>query len=274
MIIRNIIIAASFAILSTTATVALANDMPSRLEEKKFYYTTEFSDSDTTTFMQSYTIDFPDGIDETQFKTIYDATVQLMSVKPGQLNGNMDFDEFKPMPADMITIYAPKYANGETGMENWYDESVVDVVSGGPSNMIVMKVVNYFYSGGAHGGESHRFVNYNKSTGRIVTLDDYVKSAAAKDALRNYLYQQAKKEYGDLIGPKSDFPLPDQFQVTDNGLNFVYQLYEIGPYMMGIPEFLVSNAQLKAFNGGVIRRAPTKVMPKKVTKKVLTKKRR
>lgn len=259
---------AAFATLAVSAFAAYADEIPARMEEKLFFYAPDLAD-ETVTDMEAYSIAFPENLSAEQRKQLYDIILPEMLIKPNAVTGPEDFeDDFKPMTQEMEARYAPMYARNEMSMENWYSTTEVTPYAYAPAGVVVMKIVNAMYTGGAHGSTSVGYVNYDLAQSKVITLDDYLKTKAGKDALRYELYRMAKKELGSsLFSTQKDFEIANTYYLGPKGITFVYQQYEIGPYSAGMPKFTVTYGTLKSYENGVMRRStPTTATRKPVVK--------
>ncbi len=118
-------------------------------------------------------------------------------------------------------------------------------------------VNSYVYLGGAHGGAENYSFNISKESGRKVTgivkpesLEEIqpllragvlsyfreIDTEANEDNLQSYLLIE-----GDTI------PLPDCIYLSDKGVNFVYQQYEIACYAAGLVSFLIPAADIEPY---------------------------
>lgn len=97
----------------------------------------------------------------------------------------------------------------------------------------------YGYSGGAHGMDARTAATFCLKTGEIVTESNlFIEGYEEKltEALRrNLLLSIEDKEmlFETEIYPSSDFYL------TAKGITYIYQRYEIGPYVLGIIEVTI-----------------------------------
>lgn len=120
-------------------------------------------------------------------------------------------------------------------------------------------VLGYTYLGGAHGSAVDYHVNINKATGKPLTetvdtlklkelqpilkkgIVSYIApqdSEVTEKNLKNYLF----------LGENGLIPIPAHAPyLTPEGVCFKYQQYEIGPYAMGIIEFVVPFKDIKPF---------------------------
>ena len=117
-----------------------------------------------------------------------------------------------------------------------------------PYNGIVSYVYDhYIYTGGAHGGTYRGTINMDEKTGLILTESDIFKPdyyQPLTSLLREYLPKCTEM---DMVNEPDIYP-NDNFYITPEGVTFVYQQYEIGPYALGIVEVLVPWSELTFVN--------------------------
>ena len=109
---------------------------------------------------------------------------------------------------------------------------------------------DYEYTGGAHGYTGIGHDVFDMTTGEIVTEEDlfaegYEEKVAELLAasLEEYLAENEED-------PESMFSLPEpngNFAVSEEGITWTYNPYEIAPYSMGIFDLLVSWDELKPY---------------------------
>lgn len=114
----------------------------------------------------------------------------------------------------------------------------------------------YEYAGGAHGSTIKGGEIFRKADGRKIGWDMF--TAEGKEKLRNMLKEGLMKDYfkaaneeefyGMLLvdDARYAFPLPETAPVCiSDGVQFIYQQYEIAPYAAGIPTCTLSYESLK-----------------------------
>ena len=117
---------------------------------------------------------------------------------------------------------------------------------------------SYVYLGGAHGSAVDYAVNIAKPSGRVLTQTvDTTQITPLQPLLaagvRAYLADQGQQvtdsEVRDLLFiDHGVIPLPTHAPyLTEGGLRFVYQQYEIGPYAMGMVSFTVPYDKIKPY---------------------------
>jgi hypothetical protein len=124
---------------------------------------------------------------------------------------------------------------------NWYDEKKVSVLTD-TLGILCLVFFHDFYTGGAHPNSSLEYVNFDISTGDTLTLGDIFISGYESD-----LNKITEKEFLKVknLSPEEDlekagywfennqFKVNDNFAITDQGLRFYFNSYEIAPYSMG-----------------------------------------
>ena len=110
----------------------------------------------------------------------------------------------------------------------------------------------YSFRGGAHGLQTLSQMVFDKNTGEQITesdifAPDYVKPVAA-------LMQASIKSEMEIEDPEllqlveMEFVVPNgNFSVTTDGVQWIFQPYEVGPYALGIVRAIVSWEELKPY---------------------------
>jgi hypothetical protein len=115
-------------------------------------------------------------------------------------------------------------------------------------NILSMSVSAWANTGGAHGNGVSFYLNFDKRTGDTISLLKIVKPETI-DELVARAKQQFVKENGNIKETgwffEGEFIMPRTFSIGKGGLLFLYQPYEAGPYMMGMPQFFLSWKQIK-----------------------------
>lgn len=125
---------------------------------------------------------------------------------------------------------------------------------------VTYKVNAYKFLGGAHGATCDYSVNISKPSGKVVAETvDTLKLKALQPLLRKGVLSYLEK-YGDdpnvndgnlndcLFIENGVIPMPAFTPcLINDGVLFVYQQYEIGPYALGLVTFTVPYAEIKPF---------------------------
>ena len=119
------------------------------------------------------------------------------------------------------------------------------------------------YYNGAHGNPAYYGITFRKSDGRRFSKEMMTNIyseewySIVKEGLRNYFSNDGNvaietdedlKEYILTDDNVNNLPLPQNPPyVTEDGVKFTYQPYEISFYAAGMPEFTVSKADMRPF---------------------------
>lgn len=118
--------------------------------------------------------------------------------------------------------------------------------------VVTLSQSEYLYTGGAHGLEHQEYLHFDFNTGKQFTLNDIIKTGS-EDKITNligrYLMKsleiQTKEELeGILI---NELYASSSFFFTSNELVFVYNPYEIAPYVYGIIYVFVPFSEMKSY---------------------------
>ncbi|MBX7242661.1 MAG: RsiV family protein [Bacteroidia bacterium] len=114
---------------------------------------------------------------------------------------------------------------------------------------------DYIYSGGAHGGQSVTYLNYDLHSGKKITLKDifipdFEKSlnpvAEKYFRVQNLIpVGKSLEEEGYFWGEA--FSINDNFALQPDGILFQYNQYEIAAYSMGSPHVFIPYTAVKPF---------------------------
>lgn len=102
------------------------------------------------------------------------------------------------------------------------------------SKVMVFDIYSYRYpEGAAHGDFDNTYVNYDLLKGKVLTMADIFKSGYEEQLLKLIRAKAAERQ--DLLVKPEDVKIPSNFRITDEGIDFVYSIYEITPYSSGEP---------------------------------------
>jgi hypothetical protein len=120
-------------------------------------------------------------------------------------------------------------------------------------NVVSMRLVESFFdSGAAHPGHFIDTLNYNTSTGDVISLDDLFSGTTYLERLSAYTRSELKKKIGGDESASSQIETgttPDEqnfltFILADTGLIVVFQEYQVAAYAAGVQEILVPYSEL------------------------------
>ncbi|MEI7723557.1 MAG: DUF3298 domain-containing protein [Bacteroidota bacterium] len=113
-------------------------------------------------------------------------------------------------------------------------------------------LVNYEFTGGAHGLETQVFSSVDMKTGKQLTLNDLFKSGYESKLtilLTGKLHQMLKLPASGKLTESGYFvdeiKPNDNFYVKGQGIGFLYNHYEIAPYSFGATDIFLTREELK-----------------------------
>ena len=127
----------------------------------------------------------------------------------------------------------------DAGMLNWESLRFMHIIYNS-NHLLTFGILQYAFTGGAHGLETTDFYVINLKTGRQLLLSDLFKEGAEKQ-LEISLTESMKRVYCKNPGEKltdagffTDEVKPTaNFFITSKGIGFHYNQYEIAPYAFG-----------------------------------------
>ncbi len=110
-------------------------------------------------------------------------------------------------------------------------------------------------AGGAHGMQSSEYLLFDTALAKRVKLDDILTpnapiNAVVKGKYEDYVRQMPAEDLQAMGGYEGyiaswPFEMTDNVYFSDAGLSFVFQPYQLGPYVMGHITLSISYAELK-----------------------------
>ncbi|MCR5278390.1 MAG: RsiV family protein, partial [Lachnospiraceae bacterium] len=110
------------------------------------------------------------------------------------------------------------------------------------------------YGGGAHGGSYLKNFHFDLQEGAFIGFNDLSNSpeelwSKIADEIVNEIYMGDSEMYYDNFYQVVHDRKDPNFSVTDAGLTFVFDQYEIAPYALGMPSFTIPYSKMvKLFN--------------------------
>lgn len=87
----------------------------------------------------------------------------------------------------------------------------------------------YLY-GAAHGAYTTTYINYALDEGHILSLADIIVPGKEQE-LERLVTGRVRENPG--VFPDAEITVPDNFRITDDGLEFIWPIYSIAPYAVG-----------------------------------------
>jgi hypothetical protein len=170
----------------------------------------------------------------------------------GTVNGEKTYATYKGYAEGFMADFDNFQKENKDRIQTWFLDVNTSVLKQRPKYLSFYTVyVNY--SGGAHPNSAFTYQNYNPVTLQKITLDSLILpgamgklTAIAEKVFRTQEKLSANQSLKDGYFFENDtFKLNDNFTVTDQGLLFLYNPYEIKAYAFGITKLLIPFADLK-----------------------------
>src|ERR1035437_7063380 len=107
----------------------------------------------------------------------------------------------------------------------------------------------YTFMGGAHGNTAVATFTYDKA-GKLVTLDDVFSApylAKVAGLARTYFYNTLGEDSTPRMIDAGTIATTTNFSdwyLTDKNITFIFGQYQVGPYVIGMPEFSIAKSAL------------------------------
>ncbi|MFN8397980.1 MAG: RsiV family protein [Bacteroidia bacterium] len=115
--------------------------------------------------------------------------------------------------------------------------------------LFVVSIGTYEFSGGAHPNSWVTYLNFDSKTGRRIQLEELLKPGARKDldriGERLFNEQNGGESEGMWDFEPGKFTLNDNFAIQKGGITFVFNPYDIGPYVAGAPAVFIAYKEFK-----------------------------
>ncbi|WP_459210418.1 DUF3298 and DUF4163 domain-containing protein [Aquimarina rhabdastrellae] len=132
-----------------------------------------------------------------------------------------------------------------------YEASIDGEVLYQDDNIISITISSYLFTGGAHGNQNVTMLNFNPSTGKLLTHTDiFTDIPAFKSYVESIFRTQYKIPPSESINSTGFFFDNDQFVLPENigflkdHIIFIYNQYEIASYADGVIEFSIPKSDL------------------------------
>ena len=154
---------------------------------------------------------------------------------------------------DMLPLYKEDKRDIDK-MPIYQHEAIINTRTEDGKEGIVTYYINmYNFTGGAHGLEQLLTLNFDKTTGKTITLDDVMVTGyqmRLNELLQKALLEKADcKDINELHDKGYLFSMEmypsSNFVLGKDGVTFIYNPYEIAPYALGRIELTLSYSTLE-----------------------------
>lgn len=170
---------------------------------------------------------------------IYDDTIEVTTLEEAILSFKNGFLELKEMYPDESLGWEAKI----DGALSYEDAAVV-----------TLKIDSYIFTGGAHGQSTTRFLNFDKKKGiQLETTELFEDDSKLLAYVESKFRSQEKIPEGSSINStgfmfeNNSFYLPENIGYTKEGIQLLYEQYEVASYAEGPIVLLLPYAEVQSF---------------------------
>ena len=118
--------------------------------------------------------------------------------------------------------------------------------------IITIAISTYEFKGGAHGNDKIKFLNLNAKTGDVLNKNDIIDDLKSFKALAKTYFTKSLDLKSDQIKMEDyffgkPFQLPENIGFSEDGLVFLYNVYEVASYDHGYTEFVIPFEEVESF---------------------------
>jgi hypothetical protein len=108
-------------------------------------------------------------------------------------------------------------------------------------NVLSLSLINYAFSGGAHGMTLVKSLTFDIDTGKEYELSELFKEGSNyQQILSEIIKKQIEERELPLLGEFEGISPNQAYYIADKSLVIYFALYEISPYYVGLPHFPIS----------------------------------
>ncbi|MHA4895448.1 RsiV family protein [Pedobacter sp. PWIIR3] len=164
----------------------------------------------------------------------------------------LKYNDYKNYAQGFIDEFDSFQLKNKDRIQTWFLDINTSVVKA-TVNYISIKTRYVNFSGGAHPNSMFIYANYNPKTNQEINLDSLLlpdgqkklEAIAEKIFRRNEKLGEQESLKNKYFFENDKFSLNRNFTVTDKGLLFLYNPYEIKAYVYGTTELLIPFSALK-----------------------------
>ena len=159
---------------------------------------------------------------------------------------------YEDIASSFVRGYNEYYFENEDTFQSWYLLINIQVLRQ-VHNYIALRLSHSDYTGGAHGNTYISYLNYNPKTNSKILLDSLLMPNKRRELLtvaesifrKNENISPSASLEGRYFFENGKFSLPESFYVSKDGLEFIYNVYEIKAYVYGTTTLLIPHSALK-----------------------------
>lgn len=131
--------------------------------------------------------------------------------------------------------------------QGYYENSAIMSMTGtfdlktNEEGVLSLSLLNYFFSGGAHGMTVQKSLTFDVQSGKSFKLEELFKeNSNYQKVLSDIIAKQIKERDLPLLTEFKGIGPDQDYYVADKSLVIYFQLYELVPYAWGFPYFPIS----------------------------------
>lgn len=167
-------------------------------------------------------------------------------------NPDLTYSTYKELATDFIARYDDFRKNNDDNIQTWFLDAQLYVLLQKPG-YISLRLDNVDYAGGAHANPTFTYLNYDLNRHQPIPLDSLLK-AGSRPKLEAIAERIFRKNEG--LSPTQSFEntyffengkfrINENYTLTRQGIEFLYNPYEIKSYAEGITKLLIPYAEIK-----------------------------
>jgi hypothetical protein len=175
----------------------------------------------------------------------------------GSMEGDSTFSDIDDRADSFIEDYKQEVEE-DSGLYNdykpVYENNEFTSISFNSDNILSLEIIEYIFTGGAHGNSSFALSSFNLETGEQIKLDDIfsgdykseLDGVGEKIFREHYQADSTQSLYDQgFFGFENGFALNDNFDLYKNGIKFQFNPYEAGAYVLGAPEVFIPYSEIR-----------------------------
>ncbi|MGI6226201.1 MAG: DUF3298 domain-containing protein [Peptococcales bacterium] len=132
------------------------------------------------------------------------------------------------------------YQNPQTTVTGTYE------IKNNQRGILSLSIINYNFSGGAHGMTYIKSLTFDIATGREYQLGDlFIKGSNYIARLNEIIREQIAERDIPIINEFETIKPNQDYYIADKALVIYFQLYDLTPYAYGFPYFPISVYEIK-----------------------------
>lgn len=162
------------------------------------------------------------------------------------------FKTYQELANNFVRGFDDYLSYNEDNIQTWFLDVNVDVILQNQA-LLALKFTQADYMGGAHPNSSFNYLNYDLQAKAVLTLDSILKpntfsklEAVAEQIFRKNEGLTPTQSLADAyFFDKDVFHLNANFTLTNSGIEFLYNPYEIKPYVAGTTKLVIPYTAIK-----------------------------